>query len=225
MYYNKKIEEIEKELLTSNKGLSKDEVITRQQKYGKNTLPKKQKDSILKIFFSEFKDPMVILLLVAIVASIIAGEAVDAIAILFIVLIDAIMGAYQENKANNTAEALAKLVTTKVKVVRDDDVISIDAEDLTIGDYVLLESGDKISADMRIVEAHNLMIDESILTGESVQVNKNSPIISWRFEDANDSDSYVDKGILIDTYYCVKEQDIITVIPTFKNTNYNCPSE
>ena len=54
---------------------------------------------------------------------------------------------------------------------------------------------------------------------------KNSPIISWRFEDANDSDSYVDKGILIDTYYCVKEQDIITVIPTFKNTNYNCPSE
>ena len=54
---------------------------------------------------------------------------------------------------------------------------------------------------------------------------KNSPIISWRFEDANDSDGYVDKGILIDTYYCVKEQDIITVIPTFKNTNYNCPSE
>lgn len=54
---------------------------------------------------------------------------------------------------------------------------------------------------------------------------KNSPIISWRVEDANDSDSYVDKGILIDTYYCIKEQDIITVIPTFKNTNYNCPSE
>ena len=121
---------------------------------------------------------MVILLLVAIVASLIAGETVDAIAILLIVLVDAIMGTYQENKANNTAEALAKLVTTKVKVVRDDDVMSIDAEDLTIGDYVLLESGDKISADMRIVEAHNLMVDESILTGESVQVNKNSEIIN-----------------------------------------------
>lgn len=178
MYYNKNIEDIEKELETSNKGLSKEEVLNRQQKYGKNTLPKKEQDSILKIFFNEFKDPMVILLLVAILASIIAGEVIDAIAILFIVLIDAMMGTYQENKANNTAEALAKLVTTKVKVVRNDDVISIDAEDLTIGDYVLLESGDKISADMRIVEAHNLMVDESILTGESVQVNKNSEVIN-----------------------------------------------
>ena len=178
MFYNKKIEDIEKKLETSNKGLSKEEVLNRQQKYGKNTLPKKEQDSILKIFFNEFKDPMVILLLVAILASIIAGEVIDAIAILFIVLIDAMMGTYQENKANNTAEALAKLVTTKVKVVRDDDVISIDAEDLTIGDYVLLESGDKISADMRIVEAHNLMVDESILTGESVQVNKNSEVIN-----------------------------------------------
>ena len=178
MFYNKNIEDIEKELETSNKGLSKEEVLNRQQKYGKNTLPKKEQDSILKIFFNEFKDPMVILLLVAILASIIAGEVIDAIAILFIVLIDAMMGTYQENKANNTAEALAKLVTTKVKVVRDDDVISIDAEDLTIGDYVLLESGDKISADMRIVEAHNLMVDESILTGESVQVNKNSEVIN-----------------------------------------------
>ena len=178
MYYNKNIEELEKELQTSNKGLSKEEVVLRQEKFGKNTLPKKEKDSVLKIFFNEFKDPMVILLLVAIVASLIAGETVDAIAILLIVLVDAIMGTYQENKANNTAEALAKLVTTKVKVVRDDDVMSIDAEDLTIGDYVLLESGDKISADMRIVEAHNLMVDESILTGESVQVNKNSEIIN-----------------------------------------------
>jgi len=178
MYYNKNIEELEKELQTSNKGLTKEEVNIRQKKYGKNILPKKESDSILKIFFNELKDPMLILLLFAILASLIAGEVVDAIAILFIVLIDTVMGAYQENKANNTAEALSKLVTTKVKVVRDDDIVSIDAENLTIGDYVLLESGDKISADMRIVEAHNFMVDESILTGESVQVNKNSEVIN-----------------------------------------------
>ena len=178
MYYNKNIGELENELQTSNKGLSYDEVNIRQQKYGKNILPKKESDSVIKIFFNEFKDPMLILLLFAILASLIAGEVVDAIAILFIVLIDTIMGAYQENKANHTAEALSKLVTTKVKVVRNDDIVSIDAEDLTIGDYVLLESGDKISADMRIVEAHNFMVDESILTGESVQVNKNSEVIS-----------------------------------------------
>ena len=178
MHYNKDINEIEKELQTSNEGLTKEEAAIRQEKYGKNLLPKKESDSIVKIFFNEFKDPMVILLLVAIVASLIAGEIIDAIAIFVIVLIDAIMGAYQENKANHTAEALAKLVKTKVKVVRGKEVMSIDAEDLTIGDYVLLESGDKISADMRIVEAHNLMIDESILTGESVQVSKNSDVIN-----------------------------------------------
>lgn len=177
MYYNKNILDIEKELKTGNKGLSKEEVIKRQQKYGRNTLPKKESDSILKLFFNEFKDPMIILLLVAIIASFIAGEIVDAIAIFVIVLVDAMMGTYQENKANNTAETLANLVTTKTKVIRDGNVISIDAEDLTIGDYVLLESGDKISGDIRIVEAHNLMIDEAILTGESIQVNKNSEVI------------------------------------------------
>ena len=86
-------------------------------KYGKNTLPKKKKDSVLKIFFNEFKDPLVILLIFAIVASLLAGELVDAIAIFFIVLIDAFLGTYQENKANNTAEALEKLVTVKTKVI------------------------------------------------------------------------------------------------------------
>ena len=177
MYYNKKIEDIEKELNTSSKGLSQKDANNRLKKYGKNTLPKKKSDSVFKIFFNELKDPMVILLMFAILASILAGETIDAIAIVFIVLVDVIMGTYQENKANHTAEALASLITTKTKVIRDGNIISINAEDLTIGDYVLLESGDKISADLRIVEAHNLMIDESILTGESVQVTKNSELI------------------------------------------------
>lgn len=162
MYYKKTIEEIEKELETSSKGLSKQVASERLKKYGKNTLPKKKNDGVFKIFINEFKDPILILLLVAIAASLIVGEVIDAVAIIFIVLIDVIMGTYQENKANNTAEALAKLVTTKTKVIRDDNVVEINAEDLTIGDYILLESGDKISADVRIVEAHNLMIDESI---------------------------------------------------------------
>ena len=177
MYYNKSIEEIERELKTSNKGLTQKEVIERQKKHGKNILPKKESDSVLKIFLNEFKDPMVILLLFAILASIFAGEVIDAIAIVVIVLIDAIMGTYQENKANHTAESLSKLVTSKTKVIRDGTVLYIGAEELTIGDYVLLESGDKISADMRIVESHNLMIDESILTGESIQVSKNVEIL------------------------------------------------
>ena len=177
MFYSKEIEEIEKELKTSYDGLTDSEVKKRIQKYGKNVLPKKKKDSVTKIFFREFKDPIIILLLFAIVASLIVGEVIDALAIFFIVIVDIIMGTYQENKANNTAEALEKLVKVKTKVVRDGKVVEIDSSNLTIGDFVLLESGDKISADLRIVEAHNLMVDESILTGESIQVNKTSEIL------------------------------------------------
>ena len=177
MFYNKNIEDIEKELKTSSNGLTTTEAKKRIQKYGRNTLPKKKKDSVLKIFFNEFKDPIVILLLFAILASLLANEVIDAVAILLIVLIDIIMGTYQENKANNTAEALSKLVTVKTRVVRDGKVVSIDSTNLTIGDYVLLESGDKISADLRIVEAHNFMVDESVLTGESVQVSKHNDVL------------------------------------------------
>ncbi|MDO4612303.1 MAG: HAD-IC family P-type ATPase [Candidatus Saccharibacteria bacterium] len=186
MYYRQSIEVVEKELGTNKTGLTTAEVKLRTKQYGKNLLPKKKKDSILKIFFSEFKDPMVILLIVAIIASLFAGEAIDAIAIIFIVFIDLIMGTYQENKANNTAEALANLVTAKTKVIRNGDTVSINAEDLTIGDIVVLESGDKISADLRIIESHNLTVDESILTGESVQVDKNNAIV--KKEDATISE-------------------------------------
>ena len=178
MYYNKDIEKIEKELNTSLNGLRDEDVKERLAKYGKNTLPKKKKDSVLKIFLSEFKDPIVLLLLFTVIASFIANEVVDGLAILFIILVDVIMGTYQENKANNTAEALENLVKVKTRVVRDGKIIKIDSEDLVVGDFVLLESGDKISADLRLVEAHNFMVDESVLTGESVQVSKTSDIIS-----------------------------------------------
>ena len=178
MYYNKKIEDIKKELQISNKGLDKDEVINRQKKYGKNILPQKKSISTLEIFFNEFNDPMIILLLFAIIASLIVSEFVDAIVISVIIFIDAIMGTYQEKKSNRIAEALKSIVAAKVKVLRNNNIVEILTEDLTIGDIVVLESGDKISADMRIIEAHNLTIDEAILTGESVQVNKDSEIIN-----------------------------------------------
>ena len=178
MFYNKNIEQIKKELNTNSNGLTKIEVQERINKHGKNTLPKKKKDGILKIFISEFKDPILLLLLFTVIASFVANEIVDGIAILFIILVDVIMGTYQENKANNTAEALENLVKVKTRVIRDGKIIKIDSEDLVVGDYVLLESGDKISADLRIVEAHNFMVDESVLTGESVQVNKNEDIIN-----------------------------------------------
>ncbi len=177
MFYNKKIEELEKKLNTSHDGLSEQEVLKRLQQYGKNELPKKKKDSVIKIFFNEFKDPIIILLIFAILASLVVGEVIDALAILFIILVDIIMGTYQENKANNTAEALAKLVTEKTKVIRNGKIVQVESTEITVGDLVVLESGDKISADLRIIEAHNFQVDESILTGESVQVNKTCDLV------------------------------------------------
>ena len=199
MFYNKDINEIEKELETSIQGLTSNEVNNRIEKYGLNSLPKKKKDSILKIFLSEFKDPIIYLLIFAIIASFIAGEVIDAIAIIFIVLIDVIMGTYQENKANNTAEALENLVKEKTKVIRNGEIIEIDSKYLTIGDYVILESGDKISADLRIVESHNFMVDESILTGESVQVSKNSDIIDKENITINEQSNMVFAGTSVVT--------------------------
>ena len=199
MFYNENIEEIEKKLKTSSNGLSNLEVKKRIEKYGKNVLPKKKQDGILKIFINEFKDPIVLLLIFAIVVSFIASETLDAIAIIFIVLVDAIMGTYQENKANNTAEALSNLVKVKSKVIRDGKIINIDSENLTIGDYIILESGDKIPADARIVESHNFNVNESILTGESLQVHKNNEIIKKDKITINDKTNIVFSGTTVVT--------------------------
>lgn len=177
-YYSLKIEDVYRKLQSSPLGLSNQEVRQRVQKYGLNELPQKEQDSIFKIFVSEILDPIVLLLLVAIVASLFVGEVVDAIAIMFIVLVDLIIGTYEENKANQTIDALSKLVPEKVRVNRNGEEIRIDSKDLTVGDYVFLESGDKISADMRVVEAHNFTVDESILTGESLAVVKDSKTLA-----------------------------------------------
>ena len=118
-YYAMTIDEVFKKFQVDENGLSSREALKRINKYGKNELPKKERDSIFKIFFMEILDPIVLLLIVAIIASLVVGEVVDALAIVFIVLVDLIIGTYEENKANTTVEALANLVPEKVKVDRD----------------------------------------------------------------------------------------------------------
>ena len=179
-YYTLNKEELYTKLKTNNNGLTTKEALKRIKTNGKNTLPKKEKDSVFKIFLNELIDPIVLLLVIAIIASLIVGEIIDAIAIFFIVLIDLILGTYQENKANNTIESLSKLVPELVKVKRDGKEILITSEDVVVGDYVYLESGDKISADMRIIEAHNFTTDESILTGESLSIAKNTRVLKQK---------------------------------------------
>ena len=168
------IEETFQTFHTSKEGLTNAEAQKRLEKHGKNELPRKKPDSLLKIFISELLDPIIMLLVVAILASISVGEYIDAIAITMIITIDLIMGTVQEKKANSTAEALSNLVKERVKVARDGKEVLVDSTEIVIGDLIYLESGDKISADLRIIESHNFTVDESILTGESIAVEKNN---------------------------------------------------
>ena len=176
-FYAMTIEEVFHRVQTSKEGLSEKEAHNRLQKYGKNGLPKKAKQSIWEIIFQELLDPIVLLLLVAIIASLFIGEVVDAIVILLIVGVDLAIGTYEENKANNTMEALEKLIAEKTKVNRENQEKIINSKEVTIGDYIFLESGDKIPADLRIVESHNFTVNESILTGESLPVEKNKTVL------------------------------------------------
>ena len=175
--YSKKIDEIYNELSSSNKGITNEEAKKRLKKYGKNLLPKKKRDSFIKIFFKGILDPIVLLLVITIIFSIIIGEIVDAIAIGLIIFLDLLLGAIQEWKAEKNADSLSNIIKVKVNVLRDGHEITIDSHDLVPGDIMVLDSGDKISADARIIESHNLTVNESILTGESINVVKNADII------------------------------------------------
>lgn len=176
-YYAMEKDEVIKALSSDyNKGLSNNEVKERLRKYGKNCLPKKKRDGVFKIFFRQMIDPIVVLLIITVVFSLIVNEIVDAIAIVFIILVDLIMGTIQEWRAEKNADSLQSLIKYNVKVIRDSEEKEIDSSELVIGDIVLLESGDKVSADMRLLESFNLQIDESVLTGESVNIYKTDNI-------------------------------------------------
>lgn len=167
------------EILKSDKqGLTDKEALVRTKKYGLNEMPRQRKETIIEKFVKEIIDPIIILLIVAAILSFFSGEIIDGISILAIVLIDAIVGVIQEVKAEKSAESLQKLIQLKTKVLRMGKIKSIDTKDITIGDIIILESGDKVSADARILESKNLTVDESILTGESISVSKNSEVVS-----------------------------------------------
>lgn len=171
-------EEVLEILKSSELGLDEKEVKLRQEKYGKNELPKGKTPSLLKIFIEQLLDPIVLLLVVAMIFSILIKENIDAIAIASIILVDIILGTFQEWKANKNVEALTKLIEIRTKIIRSGKEIEVYSSNLVPGDIVLLSSGDKISADLRLIEANNLTIDESVLTGESTSVTKTSSTIN-----------------------------------------------
>ncbi|MGI6710550.1 MAG: calcium-translocating P-type ATPase, PMCA-type [Bacilli bacterium] len=175
MDVKKSINEVIKELETDVvKGLSSSEVEERLAKFGKNQLLEKKKKPWIIRFFEQFKDFLVIILLIAAVVSILVDphEWIESLIIFIVVLLNAILGLVQESKAEKSLEALKKLSTPFVKVIRNTEMLSISSTDLVKGDIIIVEAGNFIPADCRLIEAVNLSVDESALTGESVPVHK-----------------------------------------------------
>ncbi|ERI91272.1 putative calcium-translocating P-type ATPase, PMCA-type [Clostridiales bacterium oral taxon 876 str. F0540] len=156
------------------KGLTKNEAEKRLKTYGPNQLENKKSISPIKIFLSQFNDFIVWVLIAATIISGIMGEKADAITILIIVIMNSILGFIQEYKTEKSLEALKKLAAPTSKVVREGKIEVINAENLVPGDLIILESGDRIPADCMIIQDSTVMVDESLLTGESVGVNKSS---------------------------------------------------
>ncbi len=175
--YLKSSEEVLNEQKTSVRGLSEIEACSRLEKNGKNKLAEGKKESLIIRFLKQFAEPMTIILLVAAVISGVLeivehAFPVDAVIILAVVLINAALGVFQESKAEKAIEALQEISSAMSKVIRDGKQISIKSEDLVVGDIIVLEAGDAVPADARIIECASMQVEEAALTGESVPANK-----------------------------------------------------
>lgn len=176
-FYCEEIEKVLNETKSSANGLTSAEAGQRLAENGKNKLAEAKKDSLLKRFFHQMTDPMILILLVAAaisgVLAVAEGESfADVIIILAVVIINAVLGVYQESKAEKAIEALQEMSAATSKVLRDGKITSVRSEDLVIGDIVSLEAGDAVPADGRLIENASLKIEEAALTGESVPVTK-----------------------------------------------------
>ena len=182
-YYSETTEEVLSSLDSSGKGLASEEASRRLEQHGKNRLADAKGKSIIRRFFEQLADPMIIILLVAAAVSgvlaVLENEGfTDVIIILAVVLVNAILGVYQESKAEKAIEALQEMSAATSKVFRDGHVQIIHSEDLTVGDVILLEAGDAVPADARILESASLQVEEAALTGESVPVTKHADAIT-----------------------------------------------
>ena len=182
-FYCEQIDYALQQTQSRREGLTSADAQKRLETNGKNKLAEAKKDSIIKQFLKQLADPMIIILLAAAAISgilaVVEGESfADVIIILAVVIINAVLGVYQENKAEKAIEALQEMSAATSKVLRDGKIVSVRSEDLVVGDVVLLEAGDAVPADGRLLESASLKIEEAALTGESVPVSKFIDIIN-----------------------------------------------
>ncbi|MFN3531737.1 MAG: cation-translocating P-type ATPase, partial [Candidatus Brocadia sp.] len=177
-WYQLHIKEIMQKLGTSEEGLTDNEVSKRLQQYGLNKLVEEEKISRLKILLHQFTSPLIYILLVAAVVTALLKEYIDTSVIMAVVAINAIIGYIQEYRAEQGVRALKKMLIPKARVLRDGKEKEINSEELVPGDVVLLASGTKVPADLRLIKTYELKIEEAMLTGESIPAEKSTAIIS-----------------------------------------------
>ncbi|SPU38554.1 cation-transporting ATPase, E1-E2 family [Lysinibacillus capsici] len=173
-YHQQSTAEVMKILNVTTQGLTDDDVQKRQQVYGYNVLEEGKKTSTLAVFMGQFKDLLVIILLVAAFVSFLLGEVESTIVIMIVVILNAILGTVQHVKAEQSLDNLKALTSPIAKVMRHNQLVEIPSEEIVVGDLLMLEAGDYINADGRLLESHNLHINESSLTGESIAVAKSA---------------------------------------------------
>lgn len=185
MWYTKKIEEVARELRTNLKiGLKESDVQEREKQFGKNKIKENKKEGLFIKFIKQFNDFMIIILIIAAIVSAVVsymegtGDYLDSVIIIAIVIFNGIMGLIQETKAEKSIEALKEMTPPKAKVIRNGNIQEINAEDLVPGDIIELEAGIYVPADCRLIESHNLKIEESSLTGETEPVLKDANMIA-----------------------------------------------
>ncbi len=177
-WYSKKTKEVLSELQADQNGLSREEAERRLKEFGYNELKEKKKVTPLKIFLRQFKDIFVIMLLIATAISFLIGDPVDAIIIAVIVILNSVLGFVMEYRSEKAMEAMRKLTAPKARVMREGSEQVIAAREIVPGDIVILEAGDRVPADARLIEVVDLKADEAVLTGESTDITKNLDVVS-----------------------------------------------
>lgn len=159
------------------KGLDRQEVLERRAKQGANRLKEQESKSIGQMILGQLNDPLILILIAAMAISILLGEVGDAVIIVTVVVLNAVIGVIQEGKAGKAVEALKKISCPQAIVIREGKSVKVSSEELVLGDIVLLEAGNMVPADLRLLEVQGIQIEESALTGESVPVEKNADYI------------------------------------------------
>ena len=196
-YFNQISNQVLQSFNVTKDGLNDEQVQINLNNYGRNTLTEKKKETVLQVFLNQFKDLLVFILIIAGIISMVSGNIESTLVIFVVIVANAILGTVQHFKAEQSLDSLKALSSPSAKVIRNGIKIEIDSKDIVPGDILLLEAGDMVSADGRVIESYSLQVNESSLTGESLSVDKIDSVIEKKEIALGDQKNMVFSGSLV----------------------------